>query len=93
MGFLIWGMDVKKRVSERGSAMQPLEEAAREEKLAEQNIIRQSLEEKDRKIWELQKKVELLEGMLSRSAAAAAGLPQPQPLPAIRVVPRRWTVR
>lgn len=73
--------------------MQPLEEAAREEKLAEQSIIRQSFEEKDRKIWELQKKVELLEGMLNRASALAAGLPQPQPLPAIRPVPKRWNAR
>ena len=70
-----------------------IEEAARECKLAEQAIARQCLEEKDRRIWELQKRVELLEQMLNRTAALSGRLPQPQPLPALRLAPRRWTVR
>ena len=70
-----------------------VEEAAREEKLAELEIVRQSLEAKDRKIWELVKKVELLEGMLNRAAAFGGNFPQPQPLPALKPQPRRWSVR
>jgi hypothetical protein len=57
------------------------------------DIARQSIEDRDRCIWELQKKVELLEGMLNRLAAQQCGLPQPQPLPAIKNLPRRWSVR
>jgi len=57
------------------------------------DIAKQSLDEKDQKIWELLKKVELLEGMLNRVAAQRYNLPQPQPLPALRNTPRRWTVR
>ena len=72
-----------------------IEEAAREAKLAEQEILRQCLEEKDRRIWELEKKVEILEGMLNRLGTARAGYPQPlpQPLPAHREPPRRWSVK
>jgi len=54
-------------------------------------IARECIEDRDRRIWELQKKVELLEGMLNRAAALAGRLPQPQPLPALRQ--RRWSVR
>ncbi|HVO32762.1 MAG TPA: hypothetical protein VMU17_02535 [Elusimicrobiota bacterium] len=71
------------------------EEALRENKLAELDIARQSLEEKNRRIWELEKKVELLEGMLNQAASLRGAFPQPQPqpLPAIRTVPRRWSVK
>jgi len=70
-----------------------VEEVAREEKLAELEIVRQSLEDKNRRIWELAKRVELLEELLNRLAAQQGRLPQPQPLPAIREVPKRWAVR
>ncbi len=71
------------------------EQAARENKLAELEILKQSLEQKDKRIWELEKKVELLEGMLNRVAALRGAFPQPQPqpLPAYRNVPKRWSVR
>ncbi len=71
------------------------EQAARENKLAELQILKQSLEEKDKRIWELEKKVERLEGMLNRVAALRGAFPQPQPqpLPAYRDVPKRWSVR
>ncbi len=56
-------------------------------------IARQSIEDRDRRIWELQKRVELLEGMLNRLAAQRTGVPAPQPQPAYKAVPRRWTIR
>ena len=61
--------------------------------------IDQTLEEqqcsipKNRKIWELERRVELLEQMLNRASAQQGGFPQPQPLPSIRRAPRRWAVR
>ena len=70
-----------------------IEEAAQEARLAQLEILRQSLEERDKRIQELETKVEVLEVMLNRTAAFQGGLPQPQPLPAIRHVPRRWNVR
>lgn len=70
-----------------------IEDLARDQKLAEQAIIRQSLEDKDRRIWELEQKVELLEGMLNRAAALGNRFPVPQPMPAIKAAPRRWSVR
>jgi hypothetical protein len=72
-----------------------VDDAARENKLAELEILRQSLEDRDRRIWELEKKVELLEGMLDRVSRLRAAYPQPQlqPLPALRPVPRRWSVK
>ena len=56
-------------------------------------IARQSIEERDRRIWELQKRVELLEQMLNRAAAQQYGVPAPQAQPSFKGVPRRWTVR
>lgn len=72
-----------------------IEDAARENKLAEQEILKQSLEEKDRRIWELEKKIELLEEMLNRLSVTRAVYPQPlpRPLPPIRPAPRRWSAR
>ena len=70
-----------------------IEEAARDNKLAELEILRQSLEDKDERINKLQVRVELLEAMLNRVSAAQAYQPQPQPLPAFRTAPRRWSVR
>jgi hypothetical protein len=70
-----------------------IEDLAREQKLAEQDIIRQSFEDKNKRISELEQRIEILEGMLNRASAFQGGFPQPQPLPAIRQSPRRWSVR
>ena len=75
-----------------------IEQAALENKLAELEILRQSLEARDRRIWELEKKVEILEDMLNRAASVRVQYPQPLPqrLPAGRQglpasgPPRRW---
>ena len=69
-----------------------IEQAALEYKLAEQEILRQSLEDKNRRIWELEKRVEILEDLLNRAASVRVEYPQPlpQPLPAARGTPRRW---
>ena len=67
--------------------------AALENKLAEQEILRQSLEEKDRRIWELQKRVEILEDMLNRAASVRVQYPQPQPQRLPASAPRRWSVK
>ena len=56
-------------------------------------IARQSIEERDKKIGDLLIRVELLEGMLNRLAAQRSGVPAPQPQPAYKGLPRRWTVR
>ncbi len=56
-------------------------------------VARQSIEERDVTILDLQKKVELLETMLNRLAAQRYGVPAPQPQPLQRPAPRRWTVR
>lgn len=73
--------------------MENIEDLAREQKLAELEIARQVIADRNERILDLEKKVELLETMLNRTAAFRAGLPQPQPLPALRTVPRRWAVR
>jgi hypothetical protein len=95
MGFLFLRLLVDG--SERGGCQKEdvmnIEELARIEKLNELDILRQSLEDKDKRVWELEKRVELLEGMLNHTAAFQGRLPQPQPLPAIRTQPRRWSVR
>ena len=70
-----------------------IEDLAREQKLAELAIAKEVIQEKDRRIWELEKRVELLENMLNRASAFGGAFPQPQPLPAIRTSPRRWSVR
>ncbi len=64
-------------------------------RLAEQDILRQSLEEKNNKIAGLEQRVELLEEMLNRLSTQRAAYPQPlpQPLPSYKAAPRRWTVR
>jgi len=65
-----------------------------EEVLAYQlDIARQSIEDRDRRISELQIRVEMLESMLNRLAAQRSGVPGPQPQPAYKAAPRRWTVR
>ena len=56
-------------------------------------IARQCIEDRDRRIWELEKRVELLEQMLNRAASQRYGVPAPQPQPAGKGLPRRWTVR
>ena len=70
-----------------------LEQDAEEFRLNLLEIARQSLEVKDRKIEDLLRKVELLEGMLNRVSAQQYNQPQPQLLPALRHQPRRWSVR
>ena len=56
-------------------------------------IARQSIEERNEKIGDLLLRVELLEGMLNRLATQRTGVPAPQPQPAFKGLPRRWTVR
>jgi hypothetical protein len=72
-----------------------IEQAVLENKLAEQEITRQSLEDKTRRIWELEKKVELLEDMLNRMSSVRVHYPQPQPARFTRHAdaPRRWSVK
>lgn len=54
-------------------------------------IARQSIEDRDRIIWELQKRVELLEQMLNRAATQRYGVPAPQLSP--KPLPKRWAAR
>ncbi len=72
-----------------------IEQEALENKLAELDILRQSLEEKNRRIWELERKIDLLETMLNRMASVRVQYPQPLPqrLPDHRSTPRRWSVK
>jgi len=70
-----------------------IEDAATEVLVNQLEIARQSIEDRDRRIWELQKRVELLETMLNRLAAQRSGVPAPQAQPAYKAVPKRWTVR
>lgn len=67
-------------------------DAANEVLAFQLDIARQSIEERDRKVWELQKRVELLEQLLDRTVAQRSGVP-PQPLPAYKPAPKRWAVR
>ncbi len=69
-----------------------IEEIALENKLNEQEILRQSLEDKDKRIWELEKRVEILEDMLNRAGSVRIPYPQPQPQ-RLPQAPRRWSVR
>jgi len=69
------------------------EDAARENKLNELDILRQSLEDKDRRIAELEKKAEILEGLLTRAASVRVQYPQPLPQKLPAAAPRRWGVR
>jgi len=70
-----------------------IEQAATEVLVNQLDIARQCIEDRDRSIRELQKRVELLEQMLNRAASQRYGVPAPEPQPAIKAVPRRWTVR
>ena len=70
-----------------------IEEAARENKLAELEILRQSLEDRDRRIWELEKRTEILEEMLNRAASVRVQYPQPLPQRLPVAAPRRWSVK
>ena len=70
-----------------------IEEAAEEVLVNQLDIARQSIEDRDRRIGQLQIRVELLETMLNRLAAQRSGVPAPQPQPAYKAAPRRWTVR
>ena len=70
-----------------------IEQAVTEVLVNQLAIARQSIEDRDKRIGELLLRVELLEGMLNRLAAQRSGVPAPQPQPAYRTTPRRWTVR
>ena len=73
--------------------LQELERAATEVLVNQLDIARQCIEDRDRRIWELEKRTEILEGMLNRLAARQNGVPAPQPQPAFKPVPKRWAVR
>ena len=70
-----------------------IEDDATEVLVNQLGIARQSIEDRDRRIWELQKRVELLEGMLNKLAAQRYGVPAPQPQAAHKIAPKRWAVR
>jgi hypothetical protein len=70
-----------------------IEQAAAELVVNQLAIAKQSIEDRDRRIWELQKRVDLLEQMLNRAAAQQFGVPAPQAQPTFKAVPKRWTVR
>ncbi|OGR92675.1 MAG: hypothetical protein A2992_10220 [Elusimicrobia bacterium RIFCSPLOWO2_01_FULL_59_12] len=69
-----------------------IEQAALENKLAELEILRQSLADRDRRVRDLEKKVEVLENLLLRAGSVRVQFPQPQPQP-LRQAPRRWSVK
>lgn len=56
-------------------------------------IARESIEQRDETIKDLQRRVELLEGFLNRLGAQRTGVPAPQLQPAAKASPRRWSVR
>jgi len=70
-----------------------IEDDATEVLVSQLDIARQSIQDRDRRIWELQKKVELLESILNRLAAQRYGVPAPQAQTAHKPVPKRWAVR
>ncbi len=70
-----------------------IQDAATEVLVNQLDIARQSIQDRDRTIWELQKRVELLEQMLNQLAARQTGVPVPQAQAAYKPVPRRWTLR
>ncbi len=67
-------------------------EALDEVLVSQLDIARQSIQDRDTRILDLQKRVELLEEMLNRLAAQRTGVPAPQAQPA-RGLPKRWVVR
>jgi hypothetical protein len=70
-----------------------IEQAATEIIVNQLAVARQSIEDRDKLIWELQKRVELLEQMLNRAASQRYGVPAPQTQPALKGIPRRWAIR
>lgn len=56
-------------------------------------IARQSIDDRDKRIEDLQRRVELLEGFLNRLGAQQYGVPAPQLQPAPKGAPKRWAVR
>ncbi len=70
-----------------------IEEAAEEVLVSQLAIARQSIEDRDKRIWELQKRVELLESFLNRLGSQRSGVPAPQLQPAAKTLPKRWAVR
>jgi hypothetical protein len=87
MGFLFWGGWGQKETEMN------IEDAATEVLVNQLAIARQSIEDRDRRIWELERRAELLEGMLNRLAARLNGVPAPQPQPTSKALPKRWAVR
>jgi hypothetical protein len=72
-----------------------IERLCRERRLAEQEIIRQGFEKKNRQLWELAKRVEMLEDLLRRSSPGhGSAVPSSAGGPwAPRAFPRRWNPR
>ena len=70
-----------------------IEDAATEVLVAQLAIARQSIEDRNRRIQELETRAEVLEGMLNRLAAQRSGVPAPQPQLAAKGLPKRWAVR
>ena len=73
--------------------MNAIEENAEEFRLNTLAIAGQSLEEKEKKIEELRIRVEQLQILLTRLSSPQVYVPHPQPAPAVRPAPRRWSVR
>ena len=69
MGFLFSGDEASETGSLERRKTMDIEQAATEVLVNQLEIARQSIEDRDRRIWELQKRVELLEQMLNRAAA------------------------
>jgi hypothetical protein len=68
-----------------------IERDAEEFRLNVLAIAGQSLKDKERKIQELQGRLDLLEGVLTR--VSGQRVPQAQPAETVRPAPRRWSVR
>lgn len=68
-----------------------VEEAVRELRLAEQEILRQSLEEKAARVLDLERELESLRRMMDSWVMTPRPMPQPAASrPVRREVPRRW---
>lgn len=75
--------------------MNNLEKDYLELRLAEQEILRQSLDEKNEKIKDLERELETMRNMLNSAVMAPrpAYAPAPARSPKAGPVPRRWSVR
>jgi hypothetical protein len=71
--------------------LETLELACRERRLSELAIFRDSLEEKNRQLWEMRKRLEVLEQTLERMVSAGRQVaPALQRSPLYGPIPRRW---